>query len=204
MIGSVSKVPERSANYLRRDTDTLEVPMPTHPTPTDRFWSKVNKTDTCWLWTGRKNNHGYGVFFENKRHVYAHRFSYGLRNGDVPSGLVLDHLCRTPLCVRPEHLEAVTQQVNLQRGEGLIGLHARATHCIHGHEFTEENTILLKRGGRQCRECQRARDRKRGWRFVEVFQRGVALAVYSATHDSCVILSLSSRVQRPARKYDAD
>ena len=72
----------------------------------DRFWSKVCATESgCWLWTGAKNSCGYGCFCVRKPVIaYAHRHAFETLVGAIPDGLVLDHLCRTPACVRPLHL----------------------------------------------------------------------------------------------------
>ncbi len=85
----------------------------------DRFWPKVQKTDDCWLWNGATNSQGYPQLGAGRRGegvVYAHRLSYELANGPIPEGLVIDHLCRTPSCVNPAHLEAVGQSTNILRG----------------------------------------------------------------------------------------
>jgi hypothetical protein len=81
-----------------------------------RFWEKVDKTDTCWLWTGSSDRLGYGRFSTWPSVTLAHRFAYELLAGPIPDGLVIDHLCRTPSCVNPDHLEPVTQRENLRRG----------------------------------------------------------------------------------------
>ena len=128
----------------------------------ERFWRKVNKNGPipanrpelgpCWLWTAYVNPDGYGRFgFEGGQ--LAHRFAYLAMRGPIPAGKVIDHLCRVRRCVNPQHLEVVTQRVNLHRGESIQARNARKTHCIHGHEFTSENTY--EHGGRrQCRTCQ--------------------------------------------------
>ncbi len=115
----------------------------------ERFWSKVAKTPTCWNWTAYRNAKGYGQFrFQDRAH-YAHRVSYMLTRGPIPIGRQLDHLCRNPSCVRPEHLEIVTPLVNTLRGEP-----AQRTHCPHGHAYDEENTYW--RGNKRfCRACHR-------------------------------------------------
>lgn len=82
----------------------------------DRFWSKVEKTDGCWNWTGALNGDGYGSFRVGAGTVKAHGFTWELANGPVPAGLELDHVCRNRACVRPDHLEAVTHIVNVHRG----------------------------------------------------------------------------------------
>jgi hypothetical protein len=70
----------------------------------ERFWSKVNKTKTCWLWTGAlRGKMGYGYFW-HKQHWVAHRFSWQLAHGPIPSNMCILHICDNPLCVRPAHL----------------------------------------------------------------------------------------------------
>jgi hypothetical protein len=113
-----------------------------------RFWSHVQKTESCWLWTGATEGGGYGKVQIAKR----------LR-GQIPDGLELDHLCRTLTCVNPDHLEAVTHRVNVLRGEGKAAKHAGTTHCPEGHEYTEENTYLYQGRYRRCRTCIRTKYR---------------------------------------------
>jgi len=124
-----------------------------------RFWSKVDKTDTCWLWIAGTTS-GYGHFWLSQRHVLAHRLSYEWLKGVIPTGLTLDHLCRTPLCVNPEHLEAVTHKENCLRGVSPWAKRAKVTHCPQGHVYDEVNTLIKPQGNRGCRTCRRATFRK--------------------------------------------
>lgn len=124
-----------------------------------RFWAKVNKTETCWLWTASKKPKGYGEFSVDGSLVYAHRFAYEAVVGPIPAGLTLDHLCRVRHCVNPTHLEAVTNRENNLRGESQSAAHARKTRCPQGHEYAGENLIVY-RGARQCRECRNRRKRE--------------------------------------------
>lgn len=80
------------------------------------FWSRVDKTEDCWIWTGARNGDGYGYFSLRGYSARAHRWSYELCNGPIPLGAVTDHLCRNRLCVRPDHLELVTPKENVVRG----------------------------------------------------------------------------------------
>lgn len=88
------------------------------PTTEERFWSKVEKTDTCWNWTASKDQHGYGRFNDGQKVVKAYRWSYERHVGAIPDGLVIDHLCHNPQCVRPHHLRAVTQKENAENRRG--------------------------------------------------------------------------------------
>lgn len=124
-----------------------------------RFWVKVQKTDGCWLWTGRLDSHGYGLFRAPGIRIRAHRFAYQALVSFIPEGLHIDHLCRNRQCVNPAHLEPVTCKENLLRGEGPTGKKSRQTHCINGHILDAENTYVRPNGTRLCRTCAKERAR---------------------------------------------
>lgn len=127
----------------------------TYPPAVDRFWAKVQRTEGCWEWTGSKLRSGYGQFTVDGKLMYVHRFSYELHIGPIPDGLVIDHLCRNTSCVNPAHLEAVTDRTNILRGTAPAARNAARTHCVHGHEFTAENTQVDRDGHRKCKTCRR-------------------------------------------------
>lgn len=129
------------------------------------FWGNVNKTGACWLWTGRLDAYGYGVvrdyqLWGKNGHRKAHRLSYEMLVGPIPDGLDIDHLCRVRNCVNPAHLEPVTRQVNLLRGQTIPAANAAKTHCPQGHPY-EGHNLIQKPSGRLCRICQYAGNRAR-------------------------------------------
>ena len=122
----------------------------------ERFWEKVEKTDTCWLWLGALGHFGHGTFKVEGKTVKAHRYAYELLIGSIPDGLVLDHVCQIPPCVNPDHLEPVTQRENVQRGSTPPANNARKELCLNGHVFSTENTRFdPKTKHRICRTCAR-------------------------------------------------
>jgi hypothetical protein len=128
----------------------------------ERLQSGVVKNDKgCWLWTRRINDNGYGRIKISGVDNLAHRLFYELHKGEIPSDLQIDHLCRNRACVNPEHLEAVTQRVNMLRGIGPAATKSKQTHCIRGHELAGENLRFFRNGCRWCRECKRIDNRER-------------------------------------------
>lgn len=104
--GSVSGEPNK---FIKGHTTAAE----------SRFWAKVDKSGECWEWLAAKDQDGYGVFSPTgTRTIKAHRFSYQLANGPIPSGsgyhgVCLLHKCDNPGCVNPEHLSQGSQRDNM-------------------------------------------------------------------------------------------
>lgn len=96
-------------------------PKKSRPTREERFWAKVEKTDGCWNWTGMTSGDGYAMFYiSNERgKTMAYRYSYELHVEPIKDGMVIDHICHNPLCVRPDHLRQVTHKQNLENLAGL-------------------------------------------------------------------------------------
>src|SRR4030095_11980055 len=109
----------------------------------------------CWLWRGAYDGRGYGGFGASDRTYKAHRISHYIFIGPIPSGLVIDHLCRTRGCVNPDHLEVVTSGENTRRGARRGVLHRdQRTHCKEGHPLLGDNTYV-NQGRQYCRQCFR-------------------------------------------------
>lgn len=133
--------------------------------------TRVAIVDGCWVWRGVKDRAGYGRV--GRRGRAAHRVSYELHRGPIPAGLELDHLCRNRACVNPAHLEPVTHEENVRRGEAGSN-NRRKMFCPAGHPYDGEN-LYVRRGrrwtARVCRLCYRASDARRRAR-VRASQKG--------------------------------
>lgn len=81
----------------------------------DRFWEKVTKTETCWLFNSGIDEKGYGTFWLHGLADQAHRLSWVLAKSDIPAGRSIDHICRVNNCVNPDHLRMVTLEENSHR-----------------------------------------------------------------------------------------
>ena len=129
-----------------------------------RFYAKVALPNEqgCMLWLAYVDPDGYGRFNrggKNGKIDRAHRVSYELAYGEIPEGMVLDHLCRNRACVRPDHLEVVTKGENVLRGIGPVAVNAQMSHCPRGHPYSGDNLYLYRGKYRRCRTCHRERSR---------------------------------------------
>lgn len=91
-------------------------PIPVRDEDRDRIMRFTKIENGCWIWTGRVHRRGYPEITIRQKYYRGNRFSYTLFKGEIPPGMVIDHLCRNPLCMNPRHLEAVTQKENMRRG----------------------------------------------------------------------------------------
>ena len=118
------------------------------------------RPDGCWEWTGAVNSKGYGCTSQAKVTLLTHRVAYEALAGPIPEGLQIDHRCLFIRCCNPAHLEPVTQKVNQERKAS-----THKSHCKHGHQMDPENIIEKCRPNglvqRNCRECERAAQRRR-------------------------------------------
>jgi hypothetical protein len=113
-----------------------------------RFWSRVNKTETCWLWTGSKVKGGYGQLELQGKRQLAHIVSYRLANADYDKAKCVCHKCDIPSCVNPEHLFLATQSENMKdcvaKGRGGFGNGLKGEEIKHS-KLKEQEVIDIKR-----------------------------------------------------------
>lgn len=122
----------------------------------DRFDEKVDRRENgCWEWIGYiEKTTGYGRFYDDNRVVNgAHRYAYRRAKGEIPEGMVIDHLCRNRKCVNPNHLEAVSVGENIRRGASPSIHLSRVQVCARGHAYAEHSYY--------CRACERENQRER-------------------------------------------
>lgn len=149
-------------------------------TPLERFQRKLRISTTCthngtpcWEWLGGIMTGGYAEFWTGgsrgvAKMVRAHRWAYEHFVGPIPEGLDIDHLCRHAWCVNPEHLEPVTDVVNIYRGISPQAINAGKLFCKRGHPLTGENVLWSGDNHRRCRICtQMMRDVHLGMYYLE-------------------------------------
>ena len=153
-----------------------------HAPPSERFWAMVQKTETCWLWTGTTGIKGYGRFRSAGKLWMAHRWAYESIIGAIPDGFQIDHVkdrgCTSKRCVNPSHLEIVTCQENIHRsGRADIAIH-KAGICAAGHVMH-----TLPNGHHRCRVCAIRR----------------ATKAYYANRDSILSRQRDARLEKKSR-----
>lgn len=128
----------------------------------DAFWSKVEKTSTCWIWHGSVTTSGYGQLKYNGKRWRAYAFSFMLAGNTLPQGKELHHECGNRLCVRPDHLAALSHAEHLSLHKTL------RQFCKRGHPWIS--------GASRCQACYLAGKLK--WRLANKEKMRAYLTVY--------------------------
>lgn len=109
----------------------------------NRFWSKVDRSGDCWLWTGAKSE-GYGYCRSAGKMSGAHRVSWQMANGQIPGGLHVLHRCDVRSCVNPAHLFLGTNADNM-RDRDAKGRQVGSPGERHpAARLTNSNVVLLR------------------------------------------------------------
>ena len=134
--------------------------MGAYKTIKERFYEKVKRVGECHVWHGAVSTSGYGVIGlpRSAKTEYVHRLAHKWHIGSIPRKYQIDHLCLNKLCVNPEHLEAVPQQINLERQNKQRW--GNRTHCNHGHDLKEFQRTTPS-GRTYCTECYAERRRRK-------------------------------------------
>lgn len=116
-----------------------------------RFWDKFSEhPDTgCWVWSGHVAQNGYGKLRDNGKQVYAHRFSWSLRHGEIESDIVIDHLCYNTRCVNPDHMRACTSAENTQNMDGLRADNTTGHRNVYLHKPSGKWYVSVSAFGRR-------------------------------------------------------
>ena len=171
---AAAEAPAAAAGTTSAGTDLISSTVPADLLARHIRSKTVTPRPDCQVWSGTTDK-GYGFIHLGGRKQRVHRVAWELRNGPIPDGLTVDHLCRIRACCNTDHMELVTPAENTRRALPFrpIPLFAspdgqrrnphqgfRDTHCRNGHEYTAETTGSKPDGTRRCLVCrQQQRER---------------------------------------------
>lgn len=112
----------------------------------NRFFSNIDVTDSCWIWSGHVTQNGYGQIKYKSKGLGAHRVSYQIHKGPIPEGLYVCHSCDNPSCVNPDHLWLGTHTDNMR---DMYAKGRQRSNPVRGHDnrsskLTEAQVVYIK------------------------------------------------------------
>jgi len=115
----------------------------------DAFWSKVDKTDQCWVWLGAISSSGYGMIRIDRKYHLVHRLSYANHAKGVPEGMVVDHMCHNKICVNPQHLRLTTHGQNHENYKGLPNHNKSGVRGVYWDNTTQSWRVIVQHDGKK-------------------------------------------------------
>lgn len=124
-----------------------------------RFKSSYTISNGCHLWQKHFDKYGYGIFYFRKKSRKAHRVAYYMTNGDIPKGMVIDHICRNRQCVNIEHLRCITAGQNaIENSRSVAAINKMKEFCKNGHKF--DRVYGIKKKQRYCSICENQKSKR--------------------------------------------
>lgn len=108
------------------------------PTTEERFWAKVDKTETCWNWTGQRTTGGYAMFSAKQKTWMAYRYVWSNYVSEIPENTEIDHICHNRLCVKPQHLRLATSKQNKENHQGPSSRSTTGIRGVYWHKASRK------------------------------------------------------------------
>lgn len=141
-----------TGHYKQMRAGRKLAPLMYKPSPSDddetRLKVRTEASDSgCLIFVGTINQAGYGTVTTSEGREYAHRAAYRLSGREIPDGMLINHLCGTPPCVNPEHLEAVTARENAEYRTRMQSNNTSGYRCVYKYPYGPGWSAQTQRGG---------------------------------------------------------